>query len=300
MEKKHFVFFCKVAELEHVTKAAEALEVSQPFVTKTISELESALGVRLFDRVGRGIRLNDMGRIYYETLRSLEQQLADAGKQLRELSEHRKKTVSVVSNVNSYIPDFLSAFKKDHPDISIYHTTASREDIFNMLAEGGVDFAVCCPLIPDNEKFHVRGTVMREERAVIICPPGHPLLEKKTVSIYDLEKYDMICSPTGYGLRDAFDVYSKAMGVYPNYVVETIDTSSIPRLVLSELGIAGIPASVAEGNKELKPFCRPLAEENIIGYIGLNWNEGRFKTEAAKTFRDYIIKYFSVVKTKRS
>lgn len=292
MEKKHLAFFCKAAEYEHITRAAEALMVSQPFVTKTIAELEDELGVKLFEKVGRGIRLNDMGRLYYETILSLKQQLLDANKQIHELSERRRKTVSLVSNVNSYIPGFLANFKKNQSEISIYHTMAGRDNIFNMLVEGKVDFAVCCPPIPDNEKFHIKGCVMREEWARIICPPQHPLLRKRAISIFDLDGCDMICSPIGYGIRDAFDEHSKAMKIYPNYVIETIDTSAIPQLVMSGLGVAGIPAAVAEENPALKQFCRPIAEKGVTGKIGLNWNENRFKTKASEVFKDYIIRFF--------
>ena len=71
MEMKHLIFFKTVAELEHMTKAAKQLDVAQPFISKTITELATELGVPLFDHVGRRIRLNSFGKLFYTRVQAI-------------------------------------------------------------------------------------------------------------------------------------------------------------------------------------------------------------------------------------
>ena len=93
MDLKHLRYFVVVAELEHVTRAAEQLMVSQPFLTKIIKQLEKEIGVDLFDHVGRKISLNRYGKAYYARIKKCFLELENAQNEVNELSGRDKQTV---------------------------------------------------------------------------------------------------------------------------------------------------------------------------------------------------------------
>ena len=126
MEMKHLIFFKTVAELEHMTKAAKQLDVAQPFISKTITELETELGVPLFDHVGRRIRLNSFGKLFYTRVQAIFFELHDAKKELADLAKKREHSVSIITNASLYICGLLSQLKKQIPDIDFHQNFCQK------------------------------------------------------------------------------------------------------------------------------------------------------------------------------
>ena len=294
MEMKHLIFFKTVAELEHMTKAAKQLDVAQPFISKTITELETELGVPLFDHVGRRLRRNSLGKLFYTRVQAIFFELHDAKKELADLAKKREHSVSIITNASLYKCGLLSQLKKQIPDIDFHQTSARRDSLIQQLCTEEIDFAICAPLIPENDQISTISLI--EETCPIIYPPGHWLDRHDTITLRELENEDFITALPGYGIRELADRFFSSTSIHPRLIIETSDTSSIPNYIKNGLGIAFSP---------LSPLLKdPLYQNGYLRYIevsdppcittiGLSWKKNRYLTHADKQFLEFTLAYFA-------
>lgn len=114
------IYFKKVAELQHLTRAAEELRVAQPSLSRTIAGLEAELGVKLFDRVGKGIVLNRNGAILLRHTNSVLRELADAQAELADQEAEGNRTVTIsLFAASKLLPQLISDFKAEFPSIRL-------------------------------------------------------------------------------------------------------------------------------------------------------------------------------------
>ena len=113
-------YFQKIAQTQHLTRAAEQLHVSQPALSKTLSSLEEILQTPLFDRTGRGITLNRNGEIFLQYTNRILAELADAKRALDAAGQEKRRRVTLALRVaSSVVPDMLTEFKLLHPQIML-------------------------------------------------------------------------------------------------------------------------------------------------------------------------------------
>lgn len=301
MEMKHLIFFKTVAELEHITKAAEQLMVAQPFISKTISELEAELGVPLFDHVGRRIKLNEYGHCFYCHVQKIFFELTDAQKELDDMTKKLEHSVSIITNASLYVPGLLSQFKKQVPEIDFRQISAKREELIKQFCAGETDFAICAPPIPENDNICTISLI--EETCPIIYPPGHWLDNRDTITLRELENEDFITALSGYGIRELADRFFASTNIHPRIVVETSDTSSIPSYIKNGFGIAFSPLSALLKDPLFQNgYLRyiEVSDPPCITTIGLSWKKDRYLTHADKLFLAFTSEYFAAMDPRSS
>lgn len=281
---RNLLCFKKVAELEHMTKAADELYISQAQLSRIISDLENQFGVRFFWREGKGIKLNACGRAFYEyTLQSLE--LTDkVRKKVREIYLHEQAQVTITSNCGAYMPGILRALLSSSPEIKFRESEVIRELCVSSLKEGVSDFSICCPPIED---LDITSTVLIKETGAVIYPKEHWLRERKSVSLFELANEKFIGQMKGYGDRDSFDEECRRLNFEPDYVVETGEAFQITRLVAEGLGIALVPRSVLNDSI---PYVD--IEEPLSGSVALSWRKDRKLNDTDRLFMGVIGEYF--------
>lgn len=183
MELRHLLYFKRVAELEHLTKAANDLYITQSHLSHVIIELETELGVKLFDRVGRGIQLNPCGKEFYHDIVRLFYEYEDAKKKIQETYKRQSTQVTIVTNVSTYMPGLLKKNKVDSPDLNIQQYSAKRRRIIRMLLDGDADFAICCPLL--TEEPELESILLHMEQGVLVYPSDHWLKDRKSVGFFE-------------------------------------------------------------------------------------------------------------------
>ncbi|MBP8639804.1 MAG: LysR family transcriptional regulator [Oscillospiraceae bacterium] len=289
MELRHLLYFKRVAETEHLTKAANDLYISQSHLSHVIIELEAELGVQLFDRVGRGIQLNPCGKEFYHDIVRLLYEFEDSKKKIQATYKRQSTQVTIVTNVSTYMPGLLKKNKQDSPDLNIQQYSAKRRRIIRMLLDGDADFAICCPLL--TEEPELESILLHMERGVIVYPAEHWLNERKSVGFGELKDENFISVGVGYGTRDMQDVYFKEAGIFVNSSVETTDTSSIYNFVKSGLGIALAPKTMTMLNTDFKYQFVEL-DEGPLASIGLTWRKDHYIGDAGKAFYETTKNYF--------
>jgi DNA-binding transcriptional LysR family regulator len=208
--------FVAVAEREHVTAAARALNLTQSAVSNAVAALEERHAVRLFDRVGRGIALNETGRAFLPEARRVLASAQAAETALTDMGSLGRGRVTLFASqtIASYwLPSRLVAFHLAHPgvelDVSIGNTQGAAEAVRDGSAELGlVEGELDDPALLQD--------VVGADRLVILAPPGHPLTE-----IAEPTAADLLCGPwvlreRGSGTRSTLEDAVQAAGLDPS------------------------------------------------------------------------------------
>lgn len=297
MDLKQLIFFKRTAELEHMSRAAEDLMVSQPYLSKTISDLEAELGAPLFDHKGRNIAINYCGRAFYTHVVNILNELEDAKKEVQNISLSQQSTIRLATNVGQYMPGLLSLVTSGEKGVSINQLSAPRRDIIHMLRNAEVDFALCSPPLEEDVEFET--IPLRYEKAVVIYPEGHWLEGCAEIPIEALLDETFISVAKGYGAREAFDSALSSCGSAAKMAIETTDTSSVFEYVKRGLGIAAVPLTTVLRNPAFQTRYTPLAN-NIGGEIALSWRRRQFMGNAGQSFIQSSATYFDSLEDKNN
>lgn len=289
MEIKQLLFFKLTAEMEHMTKAAEKLLVSQPFLSKTISELESEIGVKLFDHIGRNIVLNEYGAAFYRHVVKMFNEYDDALNELKDMSNNNNNKIIIATNVSLYLPSLLKSISNLAPEITVQQYSARRFKIIKLLQNNHIDFAVITPPLKGAE---YKTNVLMNELGVIIYPHGHWLSNYKEISMKEVVNEPFISVAPGYGTRDSAEDYLKLLNINLKIYIETSDTSSIFEYVKHGMGIALAPKSLVLSNPFFSNHYVNIVKPSISTDIGLTRNATRYANLASRTFSDLTISHF--------
>lgn len=305
MEIRDLQYFCMTAELEHVTKAADKLGVAQPFLTKVIGQLEKEIGVPLFDNIGRKIKLNEYGEVFYVHAKKILTELDNLRNNMDELIERRSHTIRVVTNTEAHYPQLVLAYQKSYPDYQLAITFASREECLNALKTGEQDFAICSPPLPDDSPKGIETEIVFREKCCAMLPPGHPMLEKKSIGFDDMIGEPLVTTSKDSALRINLDQCMERHNYTPNIVCESNDLSMIISTVKSGLGFAILPRSVFFSRPSIRKYCVETSLADAYGEMGLSYRttqrdeikESGFakfvKSFNAKYYREYYSKCLS-------
>ena len=295
MELKQLVYFKRLAECQHMTRAAERLGVTQPFLSRVITSMEKELGVSLFDHVGRGIRLNKNGEYFYKQVSEILKSLDAACQELKRMDEIAQNTsISIASNVGLYIPGLLEYMRKQAPEIHISYTTAPAEQLLELLDSQTVDFILCSPIL--RERVSIESRLVLLEECPIIYPPGHWLAQAKDVRLPDLRGGSFVAVKKGYGIRDTSDQFFAQVGITPHYAIESTDTRGVWELVKSGCGLAFTSFTTMIYDPVLRENYITLIEPHCQGTVGLSYLKSRRQQDLFVRFIEMTTEYFGRLK----
>lgn len=245
MELRHLRYFVAVAEELHMSRAAQRLHISQPPLSQQISALEEEIGTPLFDRVGRGIRLNAAGSAFLEharrTLAMAEQGIAVA----RQVGRGQSGSLSVgyVSSLTyTYLPRILERFQIDYPDVRLELREMSVVGQVRALEERSLQLGLLRS--PLQSSFLVLHPLLSEP-FIVALPAQHRLAARRSIPVADLRDEPFIMFPRYLGGMFYSQVWSlcRKRGFEPRVVQEVTQTHAAVGLVSAGLGVALVPAS---------------------------------------------------------
>lgn len=289
LDAKSLYCFKKVAELEHITKAARELFISQAQLSKIIADLEAQFGVRFFDRSGKGIKLNHCGRLFYQYVLQILDIVYKSEKKVQEMYLHETSEITIGCNANTYVPPLLRLLKDNAPDLKYRQLSLTRRKCLSYLKEGIVDFVLATPMLDDPD---VTTVFLRKEGGVIIYPEGHWLEQYDHVSFPMLKDEDFITLANGFSVREAMDVLFKKYSFEPHYVMEVSDSYMSAQCVKQGLGISVVPKSTFIRDKYFKTRHVEI-DEPCFAYIGLSYLKNRQLSETDNKVIETFISYFN-------
>ena len=288
MELRHLRTFVVAAEALHFTRAAEALDVSQPTLSLQIRELERELGVPLFDRVGRSVRLTEAGEVFRRhAVRALREVEAGQGA-LADLRGVRRGTVRVgVTHSFSarLIPLAVARFRTEHPAVGVVVEKTSGRAVEQALVSGSINLGIAYAPTEDPE---VVAETLFDEEVVVVVAADHPLAKSSQIELQELGKHALALIGREFSTRRLFDDRLREASIRPEIAVEMNDIDSLLEVVR-----LGIGASVLSRRAVAHPFAQGLALIPIVGpkmtrTAALLWHREAYHTAAALAFAQVI------------
>ncbi|RJE86209.1 LysR family transcriptional regulator [Paenibacillus sp. 1011MAR3C5] len=289
MDLQHLKYFQTVARLEHMTYAAQQLHMAQPALSVIISRMEEQLGMPLFNREGRRIKLNAYGKIYLEKVNIALHALEEGQREMADLAGIETSTITIAATTLNRFSSVLGPYLAAHPQANFRITqTAAEEMKVQLLHSGEIDFVFAAPPVTSDG---IAGVNLLTEEIMLVVPPTHRFASRGSIRLSEAADEPFISLRPGYSFRDLTFSYCAQAGFVPRVVCEGDEPASIGSLVRAGLGVGFLPAAAHKNNSPLtflkieEPVCRRTMQ--------LAWLEGRYLSEAARSFRDYVISCFS-------
>jgi len=282
-------YFRKVARLQHLTQAARELHITQPALSQTIAKLEKELGVPLFSREGRRIRLNAYGKAFLEKVETALEALEEGRRIVADMAGLEKGVVSLDATFIPHFPEVLDDFRREHPEVAFRISQApSKAAKEALLMSGRIDFCISCePVLQPG----VCNRPVSSEEIVLTVPAGHPFAGRGQIGLREAAGEPFIAFKREHRFRETTDALCRDAGFSPNIVCEADESGMILDLIRSGLGVALLPESVAgrDGAVCAVRILAPVARRTYY----LTWKENRYLSRAATAFRDFVLGRFS-------
>ena len=287
MELLQLAYFREAAKTEHMTKAAEALRIAQPALSKTIARLEEDLGVPLFDRHGRQIRLNEFGKAFLSKV-ELSLSLLDEGRrEVAEMAGLEKGSIHLATTTIDRLSEPLGEFVERHPDVRFRITQASADEMQGMVEAGEVD-VILTPF--PFEKPGLSGVAVFREDIYLGVPPGHRLAGRDSVRLEEVADEPFVGYKEGMPFQQMNEELLRRAGFEPKFVCRVDEPHAISSLVQAGLGVA-LVGNCGGPRTNLKKLR--IESHECLRTYRIVWNEDRYLSLAARRFRDFLVDYFA-------
>jgi len=282
-------YFVAVAERLHFGRAAAALHISQPPLSRAIRGLEEQLGARLLARSRRKVELTAEGVRLYEEAKRVLDQLERAAREVGAMAagESGRLRLGFVSLADyGVLPGLLKAFKAARPGVSLALREMLSPEQAAALATGELDFGLLLPPVAHPIAGELEHLVMQSERFVAALPARHPAARRRgRLALRELsgEAFVMVPRDIAPGLYDIVAGLAARAGFSLQVAQEAIQMQTVVSLVSSGLGVAIVPASIANLGRRGVVY-RELADAHPRLDLWLAWRRGAL----GATARDFL------------
>ena len=290
MNLNQLYYFQKVAQLQHYHQAATALNISQPSLSRSIANLEDELGIPLFKKNGRNIKLTKYGQIFLEHVNRILEEIKVAETKMKALSNASGGHIDigyVFPLAKSYIPHMVRNFLNTEQNKDV--TFSLNQDITKKLISGlksekyDIIFGSYVPDEPEIEFIPIINQEM-----VIITPVGHPLKNKKPIILEDLLDYPVIGYDHTSGLGRFTNSIYRQNHMKPSIAFETPDENAIASLVAEDFGI-GFVAHV-ESLRDYNVEILHLANVKPYHTVYMAYLKNSIMLPSVQNFIDFVKK----------
>lgn len=265
--------------------AGKRLNLGQSAISHQVKALEEELGVKLYERLGRGIQLTPDGEILFEYAASIIQKLDDIEAHFAELAhkESRKITIAAYRGYMMYqLPHCVEQFKKKYPEVQV--TIMNRildSEILSMIIAGEIDFGITASW---NDFTGMEFYQTAEYDMFVCAAPDHPFARRKKITLREIAKEPLILYEKQNSIRRRIDEVFERMGLWHNVIIETGGAGVIKEYVKLGLGLT-IISGISLSAKDAEPM-RMIPVTKYFGKLGYGVaiRKGKYLTIAAKEF----------------
>jgi LysR family transcriptional activator of glutamate synthase operon len=272
--------FIEVARVEHLGRASEALGADPSTVSRKIARLEQEIGVALFERIGRSIRLTQAGKRFVgraeRLLSDLREAVADAeGAVSAESGEVR---IGFLHTVGArWLPERLARFLEAHPGVRFTLEEGTTAEVASGVLAGDFDLGILGP--PPINTPDLETVPLFRERVAVVVPIGHRLAGRTSCALSDLADEPLILPRSRSGLRKVIDDAFASQGLATKVAYEGDDFSIVQGLVEAGLGITLMPMPLPSPSARVTVI--PLRDPPIARTMALVWDRRRTLPPAA-------------------
>jgi DNA-binding transcriptional LysR family regulator len=286
LELRHLRYFVAVGEEQHYGRAARRLRVAQPALSRQIQELEQEIGFRLFDRLPRGVKISEAGKLFLNDARRILQEVNDATARAKRIACGLAGTLRVgfVESISwqGIVPDSIRDFRERRPDAELQLKALSSLEQIAAIQSGSLDAGYAVPLAnPDHGLAHFQVGVIK---TVLAVPKGHALTKQRKIRLRDLVDLPFVRFPK-WAIPNVYDRLMDACvrgGLRaPRIVQETASETIILSLVQCRVGVAFIN-SAARWRCPPGVVLLPVTDLNVEIPFALMWRKDNHSPLLAK------------------
>ena len=233
--------FLSLAEHGSVTAAARACHITQPTASMQLKDLSDAVGLPLYEQVGKTLYLTTAGEQLAETARAMSDEWSRFEQSIEAMKGHTKGRlrVAVASTAKYFIPRILGSFCAQYPEIDISLQVLNRDGVVARLRQNMDDLNI---LSMPPEDLELERHAFLSNPLVLIVPANHPFIRKKKLDLHDLAEQSFILRESGSGTRLACDAFFRQNAFTPKVRLELGSNEAIKQAVASGLGVGIVSA----------------------------------------------------------
>lgn len=275
-------YLVAVAETGSFARAAGRLRISQPALWRRVRALERDLGVRLFDRMGRRVRLTGQGEELVGQGRDLLARAESLGERARALgtSDAGVLRLGATPQMLEGLAGFLARWRQAYPAVSLHLVEDGGSRLLDRLEEGDIHLAVTVA----DERVQFR--LLRPARLLAVARSGHRIAGKRTVEVADLVREPLLLLRQDFGSRGWLDAACRAIHARPTILLESGAPSTLLALARAGHGVAVIPSTVAFTRGRTRALPVVSGGASIGRWLAVCWDPRRFLPRYAERFVD--------------
>lgn len=287
MDMKKVKYFIEVVEQKSILKAAESLFMTQPPLSTAIRNLEKELGVELFERRGKRLKLTGTGEVFYQRAKELVDSTEEIKSELQCYDQGTKGTVKIgCSSIVNFllIPKVMEKIHKRNLDFVIEVSEGNALFILDSLQQNELDVGIVRSVFKEKD---ITLKKLYDEPLMLALPFDHHLNHKKEpIHIADLKNEDFLMQSTtyGYNISELIIQECSAYGFYPNIVYWGTETLPILNMVQKGLGIAITPKSFAKLDHFKLPKLVELEKEELRSTLSIATYNRKVKKRSTDMF----------------
>lgn len=279
-----------VARCGNFSRASAELHLTQPAVSMQIKQLESTLGLPLFEQIGRQIQLTEAGREALRASRAIGRELINLEHTLAGLQGLKggALTVSVASTASYFTARLMALFREKHPDVRVSLNVVNRETLLQHLAENSIDLAL---MGQPPEGHDLEAQPFMDNPLVVIAAPTHPLADQRRIPLKRLAEESFVGREQGSGTRGAAEKFFAEHGLSLVAAMEMNKNEAIKQAVEAGLGVGVVSLHTVQAELSARRLC----VLDVQGFpLRRQWylvqRQGKRLSPAAQAFVQFVLK----------
>ncbi|WP_226578040.1 LysR family transcriptional regulator [Halobacillus litoralis] len=295
MDIRHLEYFAEVAKQMSFTKAASALHVSQPSLSKTVKQLETELGVPLFYR-SKQLQLTDAGEaVLANTVKVLDafhQLTSELGDIVKVKRGKIKIGIPPITGA-AFFSKIIRYYRDEYPQVEILLSEVGSKMIRQGIEDGSLDIGLVCNLPVGSKTFETLQVV--HDPLMVLIHKDNDLAMKEAVDLEELKEESFIQYRKDFTLHDRIMADCKAKGFYPNVVCHSSHRDFMIEMVEAKVGIALLPSQIALDIKDRNIAALPILRSNLTLELGMIWKKDKYLPYAVREFiamsKEYLMNH---------
>jgi LysR family cyn operon transcriptional activator len=286
MELRQLRYFIRSAEVLNFTEAAHALYISQSTLSQQVKQLEDELGMLLFDRVGKRVRLTEAGALFLPYARQAIHDSESGRHVIEDLKGLQTGTLSIGATygLSTLLTPTLIAFSKQYPTIKIVVEFGTSEDLLEKLKQAEVDFVLSFSQVQETNIFFSQP--LFESKLSLVFHPSNKVSGKKSIAVHELEGIPLVLPAKGFNTRHFLSDVFRQNKITPDIRMELNDINTLLQLVETGNWCTIMTMAAVKSRQSLKTI--PITGIDITRQASITWLKDVYRKKAALVFTEMI------------
>lgn len=291
MDVRALRYFIEVVRQQSFTRAAEALFVTQPTISKMLRQLEDELNCTLLLREGRRLHLTDSGQVVYQRGLMILQEFKQLELEIGDINQLKtgELRLGVPPMVGMQIAGSVSAFRQRYPGITLKIVESGGLTVQEAVLSGSLDLALTA--LPIDEQLPLNTLTLMRHPLCVLVPRAAPWLDRNSVSLAEVTQHPLLIFNEEFSLNRQLKQAFQREELTPQIAVRSGQWDFLAAMVQAGMGVAILPEPICQRLDRQSLLWLPL-ESELAWTLGLLWREGSYLSRSAQAWIDCCREYW--------